>query len=126
MKEWSVLVQKPAVSVFSICHSGGWVSRRKMEKLKMTVHTMKGGYVGFRKAQLEPLLATLLEDPLLADVSKKEPTLQELETLIGVEKGSAMMLCIRKMDGTSFGTVPHLPPQILAFVERLKWNRIPI
>jgi hypothetical protein len=93
------------VNVFCIYRCGGWVSRRKMEKLKIAVPAMKGGYAGFRKAQLEPLLATLLEDPLLADVSKKEPTLQELETLIGVEKGSAMMLCIRKMDGTSFGIV---------------------
>lgn len=74
-----------------------------MDQLKASTSSMKGGYVSFRKAQLEPLLATLLEDPLLADVSKKKPTLKELETLIGVEKGSAMMLYIRKLDGTSIG-----------------------
>lgn len=72
-----------------------------MDQLRMSFCTIEGGYVGFRKAQLEPLLATLLQDPLLSDVSKKRPSLKELETLIGVEKGSAMMLCIRKMDGTT-------------------------
>ncbi|CAM6109541.1 unnamed protein product [Calypogeia fissa] len=78
------------------------VGGQDMDQIRMPISTGDGGYVvGFRKAQLEPLLATLLQDPLLSDVSKKRPSVKELETLIGVEKGSAMMLCIRKMDGTT-------------------------
>ncbi|CAM6089079.1 unnamed protein product [Calypogeia fissa] len=74
-----------------------------MDHLRTSICTVEGGCVGFRKVQLKRLLATLLQDPLLEDpLLKKKPSLKELETLIGVQKGSAMMLCIRKMDGTKF------------------------
>ncbi|KAL3676753.1 hypothetical protein R1sor_026701 [Riccia sorocarpa] len=54
-----------------------------------------------RASQFEPLLKALLEDPILSDVPKK-PTLSDIETLLGVEQGSAMKLTILKMDNTTF------------------------
>ncbi|BFI15104.1 U11/U12 small nuclear ribonucleoprotein 25 kDa protein [Marchantia polymorpha subsp. ruderalis] len=54
-----------------------------------------------RTGQFEPLLAALLDDPVLADVPKK-PTVADIDKLIGVELGSAMKLSILKMDNTSF------------------------
>ncbi|KAI5073814.1 hypothetical protein GOP47_0011827 [Adiantum capillus-veneris] len=52
-----------------------------------------------KAARLEPILATLLEDPILADVPKNA-TLADIETLISVELGSAMKLSVLKMDNT--------------------------
>ncbi|XP_074561964.1 U11/U12 small nuclear ribonucleoprotein 25 kDa protein-like [Curcuma longa] len=54
-----------------------------------------------KKAQLQSMLSTLLDDPILADVSKK-PTLVDVDTLINLELGSAMKITIVKMDNTSF------------------------
>ncbi|KAL3683969.1 hypothetical protein R1sor_001991 [Riccia sorocarpa] len=54
-----------------------------------------------RTSQFEPLLKALLEDPVLSDVPKK-PTLFDIETLLGVEQGSAMKLTILKIDNTTF------------------------
>lgn len=56
----------------------------------------------FRKSQFEPLVSTLLDDPVLADVPKNA-TVADIDTLIGVELGSAMKLSILKLDGTQFG-----------------------
>ncbi|XP_028805799.1 U11/U12 small nuclear ribonucleoprotein 25 kDa protein [Neltuma alba] len=54
-----------------------------------------------KKAKLQSMLTTLLEDPILADVPKK-PTLAEVDTLINLELGSAMRIAVLKLDGTSF------------------------
>ncbi|XP_042402270.1 U11/U12 small nuclear ribonucleoprotein 25 kDa protein-like isoform X2 [Zingiber officinale] len=54
-----------------------------------------------KKAQLQSMLSTLLDDPILADVPKK-PTLVDVDTLINLELGSAMKITIVKMDNTSF------------------------
>ena len=56
----------------------------------------------FRRSQFEPLVSTLLDDPVLADVPKNA-TVSDIDTLIGVELGSAMKLSILKLDGTHFG-----------------------
>lgn len=56
-----------------------------------------------KKARLHLALATLLDDPILADVPKK-PALSDVDTLISLELGSAMRLTILKLDGTSLGT----------------------
>lgn len=55
-----------------------------------------------KKAQLQSMLSTLLDDPILADVPKK-PTLADVDTLINLELGSAMKITVIKMDNTSFG-----------------------
>jgi len=55
----------------------------------------------FRRSQFEPLVSTLMEDPVLSDVPKNA-TLKDIDTLIAVELGSAMKLSILKLDGTSF------------------------
>jgi len=47
-------------------------------------------------------VSTLLDDPVLADVPKNA-TVADIDTLIGVELGSAMKLSILKLDGTHFG-----------------------
>eukprot|EP00250_Pteridium_aquilinum_P035300 c9099_g1_i2 orf=704-1084(-) len=52
-----------------------------------------------KAARLEPILATLLQDPILGDVPKNA-TLADIDTLISVELGSAMKLSIVKMDNT--------------------------
>ena len=49
-------------------------------------------------------LKKLLGDPLLADLPAR-PSLHDVDTLIALEKGSAMSLTIIKMDGASYGTV---------------------
>ncbi|KAJ3681290.1 hypothetical protein LUZ60_015779 [Juncus effusus] len=54
-----------------------------------------------KKARLESIISTLLEDPILVDVSKN-PSLSDVDTLIHLELGSAMKLTIVKMDNTSF------------------------
>lgn len=56
----------------------------------------------FRRSQFEPLVSTILDDPVLADVPKNA-TVSDIDTLIGVELGSAMKLSILKLDGTQFG-----------------------
>eukprot|EP00850_Spirogloea_muscicola_P014151 SM000100S09378 [mRNA] locus=s100:75438:76642:+ [translate_table: standard] len=43
-------------------------------------------------------MATLLEDPVLADLPAN-PSLRDVDTLIAVEKGSAMKLTVKKLDG---------------------------
>lgn len=53
----------------------------------------------FRRSQFEPLVSTLLDDPILADVPKNA-TVADIDTLIGVELGSAMKLSILKLDGS--------------------------
>eukprot|EP00899_Mesostigma_viride_P020343 jgi/Mesvir1/2830/Mv13922-RA.1 len=45
-------------------------------------------------------LKRLLDHPLLADVSR-EPTMDEIDTLIAVETGSALVVTVRKLDGTT-------------------------
>ncbi|KAJ1383065.1 Ubiquitin-like domain superfamily [Sesbania bispinosa] len=54
-----------------------------------------------KKARLHSLLTTLLDDPILADVPKN-PTLQDVDTLLGLELGSAMRISVFKLDATSF------------------------
>ncbi|XP_047323736.1 U11/U12 small nuclear ribonucleoprotein 25 kDa protein-like isoform X2 [Impatiens glandulifera] len=54
-----------------------------------------------KKARLYSTLSALLDDPILADVSKK-PTLSDVDTLINLELGSAMRISVLKMDNTSF------------------------
>ncbi|PON93981.1 Ubiquitin-related domain containing protein [Trema orientale] len=54
-----------------------------------------------KKARLQSTLAALLDDPILADVSKN-PTLSDVDTLISLELGSAMRISVLKLDGTSF------------------------
>lgn len=56
----------------------------------------------FRRSQFEPLVSTLLDDPILADVPKNA-TVADIDTLIGVELGSAMKLSILKLDGSHLG-----------------------
>ncbi|KAH7415721.1 hypothetical protein KP509_14G058100 [Ceratopteris richardii] len=51
-----------------------------------------------KAARLEPILATLLEDPILSDVPKNA-TLADIDTLISVELGSAMRISVLRMDG---------------------------
>ncbi|WJX45108.1 U11/U12 small nuclear ribonucleoprotein [Trifolium repens] len=52
----------------------------------------------------EKVLKALLEDPILADVPKN-PTLEDVETLIGLELGSAMRISVLKLDATSFHVI---------------------
>ncbi|KAL6983007.1 U11/U12 small nuclear ribonucleoprotein [Sarracenia purpurea var. burkii] len=54
-----------------------------------------------KKARLHSALATLLDDPILADVPKK-PTLLDVDTLFCLELGSAMCISVLKLDDTSF------------------------
>lgn len=65
-----------------------------------------GGYNSntMKKARLHSTLTALLDDPTLADVPNK-PTLSDVDTLISLEMGSAMRICILKLDGTSFGSL---------------------
>ncbi|XP_068640102.1 U11/U12 small nuclear ribonucleoprotein 25 kDa protein [Aristolochia californica] len=53
-----------------------------------------------KKARLQSMLATLLDDPVLADVPRK-PSLSDVDTLISLELGSAMKVSVIKMDNTS-------------------------
>ncbi|RDX98426.1 U11/U12 small nuclear ribonucleoprotein 25 kDa protein [Mucuna pruriens] len=53
-----------------------------------------------KKARLNSLLTTLLDDPILSDVPKN-PTLADVDTLISLELGSAMRISILKLDGTT-------------------------
>ncbi|KAL6983006.1 U11/U12 small nuclear ribonucleoprotein [Sarracenia purpurea var. burkii] len=54
-----------------------------------------------KKARLHSALATLLDDPILADVPKK-PTLSDVDTLFCLELASAMRISVLKLDDTSF------------------------
>ncbi|GBG89865.1 hypothetical protein CBR_g49713 [Chara braunii] len=69
--------------------------------LRLVAMSLSVGLSGFDKQQYVPALKSLLEDPLLQDVSKK-PSLKEVETLIAMELGNAMRLTINRLDGTSF------------------------
>lgn len=60
-----------------------------------------------KKARLQSVLTTLLDDPILADVPKN-PTLADVDTLISHELGSAMRISILKLDGTSYGNTHTL------------------
>lgn len=53
---------------------------------------------GLKKAKV---LKALLDDPILGDVPKN-PTLEDVDTLIALELGSAMRISIIKLDSTSF------------------------
>ncbi|KAJ0974231.1 hypothetical protein J5N97_016196 [Dioscorea zingiberensis] len=53
-----------------------------------------------KKARLQSMLSALLDDPILFDVPKK-PTLEDVDTLINLELGSAMKVTVVKMDDTS-------------------------
>lgn len=86
------------LSFVTACEVGG-----DMDQLRLTVCTLAGGYVSLHKAKVEPMMATLHQDPFLRDMSKKRPSVKEIETLMGVGKPSAMMLCIQKLDGTKLG-----------------------
>jgi hypothetical protein len=67
-------------------------------------------------------VSTLLDDPVLADVPKNA-TVSDIDTLIGVELGSAMKVSILKLDGTHFGTYPfHSLRAILCWLSsQLQW-----
>ncbi|KAK7312220.1 hypothetical protein VNO77_35929 [Canavalia gladiata] len=54
-----------------------------------------------KKARLNSLLTTLLNDPILSDVPKN-PTVADVDTLISFELGSAMRISVLKLDGISF------------------------
>ncbi|XP_037487468.1 U11/U12 small nuclear ribonucleoprotein 25 kDa protein-like [Triticum dicoccoides] len=54
-----------------------------------------------KQARLQSMLATLLDDPILADVPRK-PSLADVDTLINLELGSAMRVTVVKLDNTSF------------------------
>ncbi|KAL4186641.1 hypothetical protein AMTRI_Chr09g34960 [Amborella trichopoda] len=62
-----------------------------------------GGYGASKakKARLQSMLNALLDDPILRDVPK-DPTLNDVDTLISLEMGSAMKIIVVKMDNTSF------------------------
>ncbi|XP_061342162.1 U11/U12 small nuclear ribonucleoprotein 25 kDa protein [Gastrolobium bilobum] len=57
-----------------------------------------------KKARLNSVLTTLLEDPILGDVPKN-PTLMDVDTLISLELGSAMRISVLKLDGDSFDVI---------------------
>lgn len=59
-----------------------------------------------KKARVQSMLKALLDDPILSDVPKN-PTLYDVDTLIGLELGSAMRISIIKLDATSFGKQLH-------------------
>eukprot|EP00897_Mesotaenium_endlicherianum_P007938 jgi/Mesen1/7172/ME000037S06528 len=48
-----------------------------------------------------PSLDALLADPLLRDVGRN-PSLQDVETLIALEKGSGLRIHVHKLDGATF------------------------
>lgn len=52
----------------------------------------------------EKVLKALLEDPILSDVPKN-PSLEDVETLIGLELGSAMRISVLKLDSTSLDVI---------------------
>ncbi|XP_020214097.1 U11/U12 small nuclear ribonucleoprotein 25 kDa protein [Cajanus cajan] len=54
-----------------------------------------------KKARLNSLLTTLLDDPVLSDVPMN-PTLADVDTLISFELGSAMRISVLKLDGSTF------------------------
>nr|AFK35853.1 unknown [Lotus japonicus] len=54
-----------------------------------------------KKAGVQSMLKALLDDPILSDVPKN-PTLYDVDILIGLELGSAMRISIIKLDATSF------------------------
>lgn len=60
----------------------------------------KSGVIA-KKAKVQSVVKALLDDPVLADVPKN-PTLADVDTLIGLELGSAMRISIVKLDSTSF------------------------
>ncbi|KAL2549214.1 U11/U12 small nuclear ribonucleoprotein 25 kDa protein [Forsythia ovata] len=53
-----------------------------------------------KKTKLHFTVEALLNDPILLDVTKN-PTLSEVDTLINLELGGAMRICVLKLDGTS-------------------------
>ena len=55
-----------------------------------------------KKARLNSLLTTLLDDPIVSDFPKN-PTVADVDTLINLEMGSAMRISVLKLDGTTFG-----------------------
>ncbi|PIN01922.1 hypothetical protein CDL12_25567 [Handroanthus impetiginosus] len=57
-----------------------------------------------KMGRLQSTLAALLSDPVLEDLPKK-PSLSEVDTLINLELGSAMLITVLKLDGTSFDVV---------------------
>ncbi|CAL5383398.1 unnamed protein product [Camellia sinensis] len=68
-----------------------------------------------KKARLHSMLAALLDDPILADVSKK-PALSDVDTVISLELGSAMRISVLKLDHTSI----HVAVMNSATVKDLK------
>lgn len=57
-----------------------------------------------KKARLNSMLTTLLDDPILSDVPKN-PTLADVDTLINLELGSAMRISVLKLDGTTLDVI---------------------
>ncbi|KAH1224365.1 U11/U12 small nuclear ribonucleoprotein [Glycine max] len=57
-----------------------------------------------KKARLNSLLTTLLDDPILSDVPKN-PTFADVDTLINLELGSAMRISVLKLDGTTLDVI---------------------
>jgi membrane protein YdbS with pleckstrin-like domain len=55
------------------------------------------------RQQVEAILSTLLQDPILSDVPKHSLSVSDVDVLINLELGSAIRLAITKMDNTSFG-----------------------
>ncbi|XP_059072629.1 U11/U12 small nuclear ribonucleoprotein 25 kDa protein isoform X2 [Cryptomeria japonica] len=58
-------------------------------------------YSNLKRARLQSLLSTLLDDPVLKDVPKN-PNVADVNTLISLEQGSAMKLFVLRMDNTIF------------------------
>lgn len=81
-------------------------SREKSENDASTPGGGGGGYEGetMKRARLKSTLSALLDDPILSDVPKM-PSLSDVDTLISLELGSAMRICVLKLDGTSFDVV---------------------
>jgi len=84
----------------------------------------------FRRSQFEPLVSTLLDDPVLADVPKNA-TVSDIDTLIGVELGSAMKLSILKLDGTHFDVavlntakVRDLKEAVMKYVDTMEQSQL--
>jgi len=71
-----------------------------------------------KKARLNSLLTTLLDDPILSDVPKN-PTFADVDTLINLELGSAMRISVLKLDGTTLGntciTIHYCKLKILSY-----------
>ncbi|XP_073051510.1 LOW QUALITY PROTEIN: U11/U12 small nuclear ribonucleoprotein 25 kDa protein-like [Primulina eburnea] len=67
--------------------------------------------ISARKAKLQSMLAALLNDPVLADVSKKS-SLSDVDTLVNSEIGSAKRSSVPKLDGTNIDVAVMNSPTV--------------